>query len=92
MWVRALGWKDDRAARSTCWFRTHMWRAGGYFLTSVALVTAVLKILRGEIGEHGVFTAKKTFEPQSFFDEVAGLLPASPLDGKFIDETFEWMD
>jgi saccharopine dehydrogenase-like NADP-dependent oxidoreductase len=91
MWVRALGQKDDRTARSTCWFTTHLWNAGGYFLTSVALVAAVHKILRGEIREHGVFTAEKAFDPQSFFDEVVAFLPDPPPHGKLINESFEWL-
>lgn len=92
MWVRAVGNKDGRAARSTCWFTTHMWNLRGYFLTSVALVTAAFKVLRGEIGEHGVFTAEKAFDPQSFFNEVVTILPTTPFREKIIDELFEWLD
>lgn len=92
MWVRAVGKKDGRAARSTCWFTTHMWNTGGYFLTSVALVTAALKVLRGEIGERGVFTAEKAFDPQSFFNEVVTILPTTPFGEKIIDELFEWLE
>jgi len=91
MWVRAVGQKGGRTARSTCWLTTHLWIAGGYFLTSVALVAAVFKILRGEIREHGVFTAEKSFNPQSFFDEVVAILPDPPPDGKLINESFEWL-
>jgi len=91
MWVRAVGQKDGRNARSTCWFTTHLWSTGGYFLTSVALVAAVNMILRGEIREHGVFTAEKAFNPQSFFDEVVAILPDPPPDGKLINESFEWL-
>jgi hypothetical protein len=69
-----------------------MWNVGGYLLTSAALVVAVLKILRGEIRERGVMTAETAFEPHSFFDEVATVLPGPPPDGKLIDESFEWLE
>lgn len=91
MWVRAVGHKEGRAVRNTCWFTAPMWNVGGYFLTSVALAAAVLMILRGETRERGVFTAEKVFEPQSFFDEVVAILPEPPPDGRLINESFEWL-
>jgi hypothetical protein len=92
MWVRALGRKDGRAARCSSWFTASMWNHGGYFLTSVALASAVRKVLRGEMQERGVMTAEMAFEPQSFFDEVVALLPEPPQDGKMIGESFEWLE
>jgi hypothetical protein len=92
MWVRAVGRKEGRAARSTCWFTAPMWDVGGYFLTSVALVVAAFQILRGEIQERGVMTAETAFEPLSFFDQVVALLPDPPPDGKLIGESFEWLE
>lgn len=91
-WTRAVGRKDGRAARYSCWFTSSMWDVGGYFLTSVALVVAVRKILRGEIQDRGVMTAEETFEPQSFFDEVVAVLPEPPPDGKLIGESIEWLE
>jgi len=91
-WARAVGRKEGRAARFSCWLTAPMWDVGGYFLTSVALVVAVFKILRGEIRERGVMTAETIFEPQSFFDEVVALLPDPPPDGKLISESFEWLE
>jgi len=91
-WARAVGRKGGRAARFSCWLTAPMWDVGGYFLTSVALVVAVLKILRGEIIERGVMTAETAFEPQSFFDEVVAMLPEPPQDGKLIGESFEWLE
>lgn len=90
LWTRAVGHKERRAARATCWFTAPVWNVGGYYLTSVALVVAVLKILRGEVEERGVMTAETVFDPLSFLDEVASLLP--DLDGRMIDESFEWLD
>lgn len=91
-WARAVGRKEGRAARFSCWLTAPMWDVGGYFLTSVALVVAVRKILRGEIRERGVMTAETAFEPQSFFDEVVAVLPEPPPDGKLIGESFEWLE
>jgi hypothetical protein len=91
MWVRAVGHKEGRAARCNCWLTAPMWKVGGYFLTSVALVVAVRKILRGETQERGVMTAETAFEPLSFFDEVVAVLPEPPPDGRLIDESFEWL-
>jgi len=89
MWVRSVGQKDGRAAMSSCWFIPIMWNVGGYFLRSVGLVAAVRKIIRGETGECGVFTAEKAFEPQAFFAEVVDLLPEIPSNGRLINESFE---
>jgi hypothetical protein len=92
MWGRAVGRKEGRAARYTCWFTAPMWNVGGYFMTSVGLVLAVHKILRGEIGERSVMTAETTFELLPFFEDVVALLPDQLPDGKLIDESFEWLE
>lgn len=90
MWIRAVGHKQGRAARYTCWFTAPMWDVTGYYLTSVALVVAALKILRGEVEERGVMTAESVFDPLPFLDEVASLLPG--LEGEMIDESFDWLE
>jgi hypothetical protein len=92
MWVRAVGRKEGRAARCSCWFTAPIWNVGVYFLTSVALAVAVRKILRGEIRERGVMTAETAFEPLPFLDEVVSLIPDPPPDGKLIGESFEWLE
>jgi len=92
MWVRAVGRKEGRAARCTCWLTAPMWDVGGYYLTSVSLAVAVRKILRGEVRERGVLIAEKAFEPLPFLDEAASLIPDSLPDGKMIDESFEWLE
>jgi hypothetical protein len=92
-WVTAVGSKDGRAARYNCWLVPELWNEqSAWFLTSVPLVIAVLKILSGETRERGVITAEKAFEPLSFFDEVVALLPEPPPDGKLIGESFEWLE
>jgi hypothetical protein len=92
LWVTGAGRKEGRAARHSCWFTPAMWNVGGYFLTSVALAVAVRKILRGEIQERGVKTAETAFEPLSFLDEVASVLPEPPPDGRLTGESFEWLE
>jgi len=91
MWARAVGYKDGRPARHTCWFTAPMWDVGGYFLTSVALVVAVLKILRGEVDQRGVMHAGTVFKPQSFFDEMAVLIQEHLPDDRMLDNSFEWL-
>jgi hypothetical protein len=91
LWVRAVGRKDGRAARCSCWFTAPLWDVGGYFLTSAPLVAAALQLLRGEVRERGVMTAEKALDPLPFFDLVASLLPEPLPAGKLIDESFEWL-
>jgi len=92
-WVTAVGRKEGRAARFSCWLAPELWNEqSAWFLTSVPLVVAVLNILSGETRERGVMTAEKTFEPLSFFDEVVALLPEPPPGGKLIGESFEWLE
>jgi hypothetical protein len=91
LWTRAVGRKEGRAARYTCWFTAPVWDVGGYFLTSVALAAAVRLVLRGEVQVRGVMHAEKAFEPLPFLDEVASLIPDFLPDGKLIGESFEWL-
>jgi hypothetical protein len=91
IWTRAVGRKEGRAARHTCWFTEPMWEVGGYFLTGVALAAAARMTLRGEVQARGVLHAEKAFEPLPILDEVASLIPDYLPDGKLIDESFEWL-
>ena len=52
----------------------------------------MFKILRGEVKGRGVMLAEKAFEPQSFFDEVATLIPDPLPNGKLIGESFELLE
>jgi hypothetical protein len=92
IWARAVGRREGRAAQHGCWFTAPMWNVGGYLLTSAPLVVAVLRTLRGETRKRGVMHAETAFEPLSFFDEVAAVLPEPPPDGRLIDESFEWLE
>jgi hypothetical protein len=92
MWVTASGQKHGRIACSNCWLTSPMWNVGGYFLTSVALVVATLKIMRGEIRKQGVWEAEKVYEPLSFFDKVETFIPSLKAGEKMIGESFTWME
>ena len=68
-----------------------MWGLNGSFLTSVSLVVAARKVMRGEVNTLGVLTAEKAFEPLPFLEEVAVLMPDLLPDGEIFNETFVWM-
>ena len=90
IWVRAVGRKEGREARCTCWLQLTPGRL--WLLTSVALAAAVLKVLRGEVQKRGVMTAEATFEPLPFFNELVGMLPEGTADRGLIGESFEWFE
>ena len=90
-WARAVGWKEGRAARYSCWFTEPMWKVGEWFLTSAALVLAARRILRDETQKFGVMTAEIAFDPPPFFDELTSLIPNFPSDVKLVDESFQWL-
>jgi hypothetical protein len=92
VWVSAVGMKEDRAARCSCWFTTPMWEVGAYLLMGVSLTVSVLRVLRGETRRRGVMTVDSAFEPMSFLDEVVSLIPDPRPEGKLIDESFEWLE
>ena len=82
LWIVATGWKDGRRGQYTYWLIK-----GGN-----TLVIAALRILRGEVSLRGVLPPEACFEPLSFFDEMASLIPDPPSDGKWFDESFEWLE
>jgi hypothetical protein len=92
IWLRAVGRKEGRAARCSCWFTAPMWDVSGYLLTSIPLAVAALQILRGKVRERGILTGEKAFEPLPFLEDVAAMLPEPPPDGRLIDESFEWLE
>jgi hypothetical protein len=91
--VTAVGRKTGRAARYDCWLVPDVCTERNWWsLTSVPMVVAALRILRGEVRERGVMIAETTFEPMPFFDEVAGLLPDPPPNGRLIGESLQWLE
>jgi hypothetical protein len=92
MWTRAVGIKERRPARFSCWLTASAWDLGGYFLIGAAQAVAVLIILRGEIRERGVMFAENTFEPLPFLGEVAALMPSPLPNGRLIGESLEWLE
>jgi len=92
MWVRAVGQKNGRPARCDCWVSAPLPKPAGWLLTNAALAAAALKILRGEVSERGVMAAEQAFDPPSFFEEMAGLLPEPPPHGQLVGESLHWLD
>jgi len=82
-YVRASGTKAGRRARLTC--------TSPLTSTEASLVAAALKLLRGDITQRGVLAPEACLEPQSFFRDVAALLPESrrPADGALIAERWD---
>ena len=86
IWLAAVGLKDGRRVRYSCW-PTSWWMS-----TEGAIAAAALAILRGNVKESGVLPPETCFEPMAFFSEVARFGPEEPLDGKFLGESFEWLE
>jgi hypothetical protein len=89
MSVVVTGSKDGRPARSTG--RLHPLVES----TTIPLVVAALRILRGEVAARGVLPPEACFEPSSFFEEAARYAED---DGQkrdrgkpLVDESFEWL-
>ena len=92
MWVSVAGYKDGRAARNSCWFTAPMWNVGGYYLTSVVLALSAIKLLSGEIKVHGVIAAEDAFDTNTFFDDLAAMLPEVQSAEMLINESFEKLE
>lgn len=92
MWVSAVGHREGRPARQSCWIVPEAWNDRNWLrLTSGPLYTAALMVLGGEIRERGVTSAEIAFEPLPFFDRVSAVLPEPPPEGRLIGESFEWV-
>ncbi len=86
MSVAAIGRKDGRTARYTCW------PDGLPSSTVIPLTVATLRILRGEISARGVLPPESCFEPTSFFKEAAAYGEAADRNKPLLGERFEWLD
>ncbi len=84
--VAAIGRKDGRTARYTCWPN------GLPSSTVIPLTVATLRILRGEISARGVLPPESCFEPTSFFEEAAAYGEAADRGKPLLGERFEWLD
>ncbi len=68
MWAIATGNKNGRKARYMCWPSMFLdW-------TNIPLIIVALRILRGEVSQHGVLPPEACFELESFFQEAAQYL------------------
>jgi hypothetical protein len=91
-WVVAVGHKDGRPARFSCWLAPANWSDhSGWLLTSIPLVVTTLAILRGDVQQRGVLTAEKAFDPSRYFADVATLYSELPPGSGLIEESFAWL-
>ena len=86
LWLTAVGLKDGRRARYSCW-PTSWWIS-----TAGAITAAALAIMRGDVKKSGVLPPEACFEPMAFFSEVARFGSEKPLGGKLLGESFEQLE
>jgi len=85
MSVAATGLKEGRRARYTC-------RPDGLpASTSIPLMVATLRILRGEVLARGVLPPEACFEPMPFFEEAAQYAKAEDRGKPLLGEWLEWL-
>jgi hypothetical protein len=85
IWATASGVKDGRTVRYTCWPSMFVdW-------TSVPLIIIALRILRGDVSMHGVFTAEACFTLSSFLAEVAKYVPEEHRGEPLLNERIDPM-
>lgn len=86
MWVVAEGQKEGRKARYLCWPSMFLdW-------TAVSLTVVALRILRGEVSQHGVLPTEACFELDSFLDEMSKYLPEEHQGKQLLNERFDWLE
>ncbi|MDF1515999.1 MAG: hypothetical protein P1S60_19480, partial [Anaerolineae bacterium] len=86
MWINASGTKDGQKVRYTCWPSMFVnW-------TSVPLIIIALRILRGDVSMHGVFTAEACMTLESFLAEVAKYVPAEHRGKPLLNERLDVLD
>jgi hypothetical protein len=86
MWAVAEGQKGGRKARYLCWPSMVLdW-------TAVSLVIVALRILRGEISQHGVLPTEACFELGSFLIEASKYIPKEHQLKPLLNERFDWLE
>jgi hypothetical protein len=85
MWAVAEGQKEGRKARYLCWPSMNL----GW--TNTSLIIIVLRILRGEVSQHGVLPAEACFELGSFIDEASKYIPEKNRGKPMLNERFDWL-
>jgi len=86
MWAVAEGQKEDRKARYLCWPSMILdW-------TTITLIIVALRIVRGEISQHGVFPTEACFELGSFLDEASQYIPENHQGKPLLNERLDWLE
>jgi hypothetical protein len=86
MWAVAEGQKEGRKARYLCW--PSMVLSWGL----IPLIIVALRILRGEVSQHGVCPTEACFELGSFLDEASKYLPDNHQGEPLLNERFDWLE
>jgi hypothetical protein len=86
MWVVAEGQKEGRKARYLCW--------PSFILnwTTVPLIITALRILRGEISQHGVLPTEACLKLESFLDEASKYVREEHRGKPLLNERLYWLD
>ena len=86
MWAVAEGQKEGRKARYLCWPSMILdW-------TTVPLIIVALRILRGEVSQHGVLPTEACFELGSFLDEASKYIREEHQGKPLLNERFDWLE
>jgi Saccharopine dehydrogenase NADP binding domain len=86
MWLMAMGSKNGQQARYLCW------PALDWNWTSVSFTVAALRILRNQVGKHGVLPPEACFDLASFFKDTAHFLSQEQRGKSLLAERFEWLE
>lgn len=86
MWVVAEGRKQGRKAHYLCW--------PSFILnwTTAPLIITALRILRGEISQHGVLPTEACLELESFLDEASRYVRDEHRGKPLLNEHFDWIE
>lgn len=86
MWAIAEGHKEGRKVRYLCWPSMNLdW-------TTVPLIIVALRILRGEVSQHGVLPTEACFELGSFLDEASKYTREEHHGKPLLNERFDWLE
>jgi hypothetical protein len=86
MWAVAEGQKEGRKARYLCWPSMILdW-------TSIPLIIVALRILRGEVPQHGVLPTEACFELGAFLQEASKYLLKEHQGKALLNERFDWLE
>jgi len=86
MWAVAEGLKEGRKARYLCWPTMILnW-------TTIPLIITALRILRGEVSQHGVLSTEACFELDSFLVEASEYIGEEHQGKPLLNDHFEWLE